>query len=65
MSDHTDLTYMRNPNFAEGALQHHLALTYTATSISGAVRPVLGIFVTLVLVNTYAASSVQQVIAHK
>jgi hypothetical protein len=65
MSDHTDLTYMRNPNFAEGALQHHLALTYTATSISGAVRPVLGIFVTLLLVNTYAASSVQQVIAHK
>jgi hypothetical protein len=45
--------------------QHHLALTYTATSISGAVRPALGIFVTLLHVNTYAASSVQHVIAHK
>jgi hypothetical protein len=56
---------MLDMDFGEHTLQHHLALTYTATSISGAVRPVLGIFVTLLLVNTYAASSVQQVIAHK
>ena len=37
---------------ADKSLQHHLALTCTATSISGAVRPVLGIFVTLSLLNT-------------
>jgi hypothetical protein len=54
-----------SPTFVKRPLQHHLALIYTATSISGAVRPALGIFVTLLLVNTYAASSVQQVIAHK
>jgi hypothetical protein len=36
------------------SLQHHLALTCSAISLSGAVRPVLGIFVTLSLVNTRA-----------
>jgi hypothetical protein len=43
--------------YQKRSLQHHLALSCSATSISGAIRPVLGIFVTLSLVNTRAASS--------
>jgi hypothetical protein len=45
-------------HFRGYTLQHHLALSCSATSISGAVRPGLGIFVTLSLLNTHAASSV-------
>ncbi len=49
----------------EEALQHHLALTCSAASILGAFRRILSIFITLSLLNTRTAGSVQRVIPHK
>ena len=49
-------TFAHSLRVATQSLQHHLALSCTATSISGAIRPVLGIFVTLSPVTIRAAA---------
>jgi hypothetical protein len=46
-------------------LQYHLALPHPAASILGAFRRILSIFIALSLLDTCAAGSVQQVVAHR